>query len=277
MAKRLVQKDLEHPYLKLLLYGQPGSTKTRTSATAAWDERTAPALMLEQAGNPQSIREYELQPDIIHIDTLKEYNPFYEWLSSGQDPKSPIVAKFDLRPPYKTLIIDGITEVQRYSFKTVMGQTATPPGDIPKTAERQHFNAVLGQMINYASSFFALNMHVIVTSLEREDKDESTGVISYKPLLWGQAAGEVGGYALAVARLVHRAKLDSRTEIEIKEAARLGIVEDAIGANTVSVALFRPSGKYAAKNQYGGGMHYMVDPTIPKIMDAVYGKKKVSA
>ncbi len=272
MARRLQQSDLEHPYLKLLLYGQPGSTKTRTSATAAMDPRTAPCLMLEQAGNPISIRHYEKKPDIVHIDKLDEYNPFYEWLRAGQPADAKIVAQFELNPPYKCLIIDGITEVQRYSFRQVVGTTQAGPGTIPATAEIQHFNKVLAQMITFANLFFGLSMHVIMTSLEREDRDESTGTIMYKPLLWGQSSGEVGGYALAVARLVHRARLDHRTEQEVNQASKLGIIEDAIQGTTVSVALFRPSGKYVAKDQYGSIGPYMADPSIPKLMDNIYGK-----
>ena len=38
MAKRNV--NLSNPYLRILFYGDPGSTKTRTSGTACLDERT---------------------------------------------------------------------------------------------------------------------------------------------------------------------------------------------------------------------------------------------
>jgi hypothetical protein len=246
--------------LKLLLYGQAGSTKTRTSATAAMDPRTSPALMLEQAGNPISLRDFKTLPDIIHISQLEDYNPFYEWLAAGQPIEHPVVKAFDLHPPYKSLIIDGITEVQRYSFQIVTGSRNVGPGSFPASTEIQHFNKVLGQMVNFARLFFSLPMHVIMTSLEKEDKDETTGLISYKPLLWGQSSGEVCGYAFVVARLVHRAKL---------EKGVLKAMEDSITDETVSVALFRPSGKYVAKDQMGMGVPFMADPTITKMLDLI--------
>lgn len=261
MAKRmLLEKD---EYLKILLYGQPGSTKTRTACTAALDPRMSPVLMLEQGGNPLSIREYEKLPDIIHIEKLEEYNPFYEWLAAGQPPDAPIVKLFDLKPPYKTVIIDSITEVQRYSFNIVTGNTKAGPGTIPASTEIQHFNKVLGQMVTFARLFFGLpNMHVILTSLEREDRDEATGVIMYKPLLWGQSGGEVAGYAYLVGRLVHRARLAGK---------ELRLVEDAISEKTISVALFQPTGKYVAKDQYGCMGAYMADPSMTKLLNLLVG------
>lgn len=255
MARRIYPE--REKFLKLLLYGQPGSTKTRTAGTAALDPRLAPVLMLEQGGNPLSMVSYPTQPDVIHMEKLEEYNPFYEWLAGGQDPKHEVVTKFDLHPPYKTLVIDSITEVQRFSFGIVTGNSRTLPGTIPQSTEIQHFNKVLAQMVNFARLFYSLPMHVILTSLEREDKDETTGTITYKPLLWGQSASEVSGYAYLVARLVHRAKLEGKT---------LRMMEDAINDQTVSVALFTPSVKYVAKDQYGCMGPFMADPTIPKML-----------
>ena len=249
-------------YLKLLLYGLPGSLKTRTSATAAWDERSSPSLMLEAGGNPISLSDYEKRPDIIHMETLEDFNLPYNWLAAGQNPDDPFCKKFGLQPPYKSLIIDSITETQRMSFNTVTGSTNVGPGSFSQRVQRQHFGQVLSQMINLAKLFYALPMHVILTSLEKANKDEITGSITYAPLLWGQSDTEVGGYAYAVGRMCHRAALPAKT---------IKIVEDASEGEITAVALFKPSGKYVAKDQYGKFGDYMVDPSIPKMLDLIYG------
>jgi hypothetical protein len=263
MARRITRKYLKSPYARVMLYGQPGSGKTRTVGTASLDERSAPCLMLSSAGNPESISDYDPLPDIIEIEALKEYNPIYEWLAAGQDPNSPVVKEMDLRPPYKSLVVDGITETQRMSFQVVVGTTMTGPGSIPPTAEIQHFNKVLGQMVNFARLFFSLPMHVFITSLEREDRDQMTGAITYKPLLWGQSAGEVPGYALSVGRMVHRAKMDSK----MKKA--MSVAEDPVGENVTSVAFFLPSGKFQAKDQTGTLGDWMQNPTVAKMLDLI--------
>jgi hypothetical protein len=132
--------------------------------------------------------------------------------------------------------------------------------------ERQHFGAVLAQMVNFARLFFGLPMHVIVTSLEKEERDEATGSVTYAPLLWGQSDTEVGGYAYVVARLVHRAALTPSI---------LRVVEDPAqvkqGEKLTSVALFQPSGKYVAKDQYGCLGALMTDPSITKMMNLIAG------
>ncbi len=248
------------PFLRILLYGVPGSTKTRTAATAALDERLAPALILNAAGNPIAIRDYDPLPDVINIDELKDVNAPYDWIMNGQKENHPFCEEFELTPPYKTLIVDQLTDVQRMSFALVTGNTKLAPGTHPTRSGFQQFGAVLGQMVNFAKLYFSLPIHTIMTCLEQGKKNEATGSINYSPLLWGQSNIEVPGYAYVVARLVHRSRLKTRV---------LKVMEDA-DANTTSVAFFVPSGAYIAKDQYGALGQWMVDPSIPKMYDKIY-------
>lgn len=257
MASRIdVSKE---PYLRVLLYGVPGSTKTRTAATAALDERTAPALMLNAAGNPISLRDYASLPDIINIEELSDVNAPYDWILKGQPEKHPFCRQFDLNPPYKTLIVDQLTDVQRMSFAQVTGNKALAPGSHPARTERQHFGSVLGQMVNFAKLYYSLPLHVIMTCLEKKTVNDATGAVTYSPLLWGQSDVEVPGYAYIVARLVHRSNIKGRA---------LKMMEDA-DENTTAVAFFVPSGTFLAKDQYGALGPWMVDPSIGKMVDLI--------
>lgn len=274
MARAATQNDLDSPFLRLMFYGQPGSTKTRTAATAALDPRTSPALMLSAKGNPASIRDYTKKPDIIIMEELKDLNEPYNFIAAGQPANHPYVQQFKLHPPYKCIIVDGGTEIQRLSFGVVTGNQKVGPGTIPSQVEIQDFNKVLAQMVRFASLYFDLPIHVIVTTLEKSHTSD-TGVTTISPLLWGQSCEEVPGYATIVGRLVHRAKLDNKTQTEMKDARQLGIVEDVIDQDTVSVALFKPSGKYQAKWQVSKGVPFMVSPTITKILDQIEHDKEV--
>lgn len=250
-------------FVKMMFYGQPGSTKTRTVCSAALDDRTWPTLFLNIAGNPVSIRDYVRKPDIVDIENLQDFNPLYEWLSMGQPVEHPIVKDLGLMKdgPYKCLIVDQLTETQRFSLRTVTGNAMLGPGSIGKGTTQQNFGQILEQMVRFASRFFALNMHVLMCVQEKQTKDDATGAIMVAPYLWGQADVEVGSFAEVVARLVHRAALPGRA---------LEIMED-VNDDTVSVALFQPSGKYVAKDQYYKLGNYMVDPSIPKMLDLIYG------
>lgn len=261
MAKR--SDPFESPYLRLLLYGIPGSLKTRTAGTACLDERTSPVLWLDAAGNPVSIRDYPEHPDIIMVEELKDLNDPYNWIREGQPANHPFVKRFNLRPPYKCLVVDQITDVQRLSYNLVTGNTTTGPGDIPKAHQIQHFMGILNQMVNFAKSYYSLPLHVIMTAQEKTETDTTTGLTRNAPLLWGQADTEVPGYANVVARMVHRA---------VTKTALLKVIEDATLEKVIDgVALFLPSGKYVAKDQFGRLGSYIVDPTVTKMLDLIYG------
>lgn len=259
MAKRTNLDDTT--YLRWLLYGLPGSTKTRTLASACNDERTAPVLWLNSGGNPESMIDIA-RPDVITIDKLSDHNAIYDFLVTGQSPIHEVSKLFQLNPPYKSVVVDGITETQRQSFAFVTDSMNVGPGSFPKSIEIQHFNKVLGQMVNFARLYFSLPMHVMMTSQEREDKDDSTGEYRFKPLLWGQSAGEVPGWARLVSRMMHVTRLDNKAKQTYREE-----IEGAISA-----ALFVPSSKWVAKDQYGGKMPpVMVNPSVTKVLDLIYG------
>lgn len=250
--------DLRVPYLKALWYGQPGSTKTRTAATACDDPRTAPVLWLDVMGNPQSIRMNKNQPDMISLDSLGDLNEPFDFLINGQDPNHPLAKDFDLHPPYKTVVVDGITEIQRYSIRRVTGTTKIGPGDIPNKVERQHFGAILQQMLNFADLFYKLDMNVIFTALEWARDDGGSTI--YVPNLMGQAVEQVPAYALLVGRMVTRNKVD---KVLIAQ-------DDTLRADeTVSVMLVTPGGRYYAKDQYLMGVDYFVNPTVSDLLDAI--------
>lgn len=256
---------VQDPYLRTLFYGKPGSHKTRTAGTACLDDRTYPTLWLDMSGNPMSIRDYERLPDIIEVERLGDINDPYNWIMNGQKPDAKFAKAFDLSPPYKAIVLDQITDLQRISFATVMGQPNLGPGDIGKHAQRRDFYGVLGQMTRFARLYYSLPMHVIMTALEKTTTDEVTGAVTMSPLLWGQSDTEVPGYAYVVARMVHRAKMKGPV---------LKAIEDSAGEEALhAVALFMPSGKYDAKDQYGALGNYMIDPSIPKMLDLIYGEE----
>jgi hypothetical protein len=259
MAKK-IDLSAEALYLKILLYGQAGSTKTRTAGTACLDERTAPVLWLDQGGNPVSLRGYDVLPDFIGITKLSDYNPIYAWLKVGQPKESPLVKEFDLKPPYKTVVVDGLTGTQRLSFATVLGTSNIGPAEIPPGMEFKHHGQVLRQMTQFGNAFFYdLDMHVIMTALEQEKMDDRVGGFRYGPLIWGQSAQELPGQALAVARMLQVERVDNKTKQVLRD----------VPEEVVSIAVFKQGPNYSAKDQYGGLPTIMYNPTVTKILDAI--------
>jgi len=243
---------------KALIYGQAGTGKTRLSATAELDDRLAPALMLEAFGNPISLGDYPKTPDILTVENMSDFNPVYNWLVNGQDPEAQFAKDFDLKPPYKTVIVDGLTEVQRFVMNIIRNEESLEPGKLVKLMDWPGFNRLLGTMLNWASHFVSLDMNVILTSLE---KTESQKVYS-KPLLWGQSGNELCGYVHQVIRLTTQL---AAPKAYLRDANDPVIIR---GENkTNNVALFRETPTYYAKDQYGIPVEHMTDPTLTKILD----------
>lgn len=264
------KSNLEIPNLKVILYGVPGSGKTSLVGSAQLDERTSPLLMLNVGGNPAVLRhQKENLPDVLDIEILSDFTLVYDWLAKGQPDKHPFRwAEFGLKRGYKSVAIDTLTDVQRMSFNKIVG-VDPDPGVIPKSTEIQHFNAVLGHMVNFTRLFMGLPMHTFITMQERTDKDEQTGAMMQAPFIWGQSMVEVCAYAYCVGRLVHRARMKSADLKVIEDAAQLGKDEK------LSVVMFtQPSGKYIAKDQYECLGPFMADPTVTQMLDRIYGPTK---
>ena len=277
MARRI--RTHEDPFLRLLLYGLPGSTKTRTAATAAWDARTAPVLHFDIGGNTRSVDDYEKQPDRILIEAPKELNPFFNWLRRGQPEGDGVVKQFDLQPPYKTVIIDGITGFQRGIFASVTGNPDVAPADIPVKYERQHYGQVLRVMTNFAAHFYKLQMHVIITALERSvlvGSIDEGGYNYASPLLLGQSSTEVASEAYAVARMFHIERLTALDRKDIRRATTEKAKADGLAAvpDLISIADFRTTQFQFGKDQHLINVPRMVNPTITKMLDRMEANKR---
>lgn len=261
MAKRITPEHSSK--LKLLLYGPPGSTKTRTAGTAAWDDRTAPALHLDIGGNTLTLADYRKYPDLVLVQELAEINPIYNWLLRGQNSNDAVAKSLELQPPYKTIIVDGVTDLQRSVMALASGQPKLDPGTIPNPMEIQHYNKVLRTMTNFARLFFLLDLHVIVTALERRQQDAAENIF-YGPLLQGQSAMEVAGYAYAVGRMMHVERLQAGPKRQVEDA-----VKKQGDARAISLVKFMPSSSEMAKDQHGFGRPMFFNPTITMLLDAM--------
>lgn len=262
-------------YLKLLPYAAPGSGKTSFCASATLDDRTTPVLHLDAAGNPDVYlrREhgapvYDLaRVRMVRVDTLKELSAVYEWLHAKQPLNAPIAKQLGITEPFKTVVYDGATELQRQYFDKVMGvDSSVPIGELLKKAEWGHYRTILAQMLRFASLMYQrLEMHVIVTALRHEETrfDPPTSKSAddmYKfaePLLYGQSVEEVPGYAKAVFQMYRKA---------ISPAAK---IEGRRCNATFNIANFEHSQYQYGKDQHGFGAELIGDPTITKLLDAM--------
>jgi hypothetical protein len=265
MAKR--KTITTRTYLRLLAYGKPGSAKTSFFATAGLDKRTSPVLWLDAGGNPISIARlkelYGREPDldVLEIEELSDLASVYNWIVSGQ-PADIYAQEYGLRSGYRTIVIDGITHTQRLAFELTQGSRRILPGMLVPKAEWGHYGSVLRQMLKIASAFYTLPLHVLVTALEHADRrqvdpnDEKTAYTVFEPALAGQSVDEFPGWAYTVGRMAHHSAYDPSAYRQLPE-----------GNNARYIWQIERDRYTDAKDQHNFGAKYIINPTIPKLLD----------
>lgn len=256
-------------YLRVLLGGRSGSTKTRTAYSACLDPRFGRVLALDAKGQTRSIRKYKpvVGLEIITLESVADITLAYRWLKAGQPKQDSFVVKLrlmglELHPPYQTLIADGWSEMQRWVVKGASGNSAKSAGEALASVQIQDYGTILAQTLTIVDQFYDLPMHVIGTVLEQERQEGEGGPINYRHQLVGQARDQLSSYPEIVGRLVHIEKVSAR----ITQATG---IKDLITPETSSICFFKPSARHEAKDQTGALGDLMVDPTMAKIMDLI--------
>lgn len=256
--------------LRLLIYGKPGKGKSTFAGSAAKDERTAPVLWVDAGGNPIVLSRLGITADdarlkLLAIDKLSDLAECYKWFAAGQPPRDVYALENKLTPPYRTLVFDGITHMQRLSFDAIMKTEDALPGLMPPKPEWSHYRSVLGQMIGIASKFYTLPIHVIVTALEHPEPrylvpgQASTAYTYFEPLLAGQSVDEFPGWSLNVGRMALTPTYDDMVISDL--AAR-----DPKARDSFAILQFKATRYVDAKDQHNFGP-YHADPTVAKLLD----------
>jgi hypothetical protein len=204
--------EQEAKYLRLLVYGEPGSGKTWLGASACLDELTSPVLYVEYKSQIASLRsnpEYVKAMEdgrlvILSLDKYEELNHVYTYLFRGQGSSESFDELFPTFP--KTLVVDSLTELQRAE---VMRRAGNPVGKFITDVEApqiQHWGQLLNQFTLLPNLYYQLPLHVIFMGLEDVDYaprivGQAPRVTGYRLALQGSAQRQFPAYALTVGRL----------------------------------------------------------------------------
>ncbi len=269
--------------LKALIYGDSGSGKTTLVGSAMKHPKMAPVLVLNARGQPISLATLDPPPLVVEIESFKDFNIPYQWLTEGQE-RGLYFRKETASPgsaaalqgkeqevvstgkggrsmtefailcadyldrwgfdKFNTVAVDSITHTQRKAIAQATGQGSVAPGTTPKPTEIQHWGSVLRMMANLTDLYFRLDVNVIMTALTRRDTLESMGLTLFCPFLWGQSSLEVPSHAEIVGRLVVAETLTA------KQRQDLGMPRDAKAKGSpYNVLLTRGGRNFIAKWQ----------------------------
>ena len=169
-------------YINLLIYGDPGVGKTVTAASADEVPEMRPVLFIDVEGGTFSIRERYPDVKVVRIETWDQMQDVYDALLKGDH-------------GYRTVVLDSLTEIQKFSMYNIMDFTvAKDPDRDPDIPSMREWGKNIEQIRKLVRAFRDIPMHTIFTALEKSDKDGKTGKVKTKPSLSGKLANEVAGF-----------------------------------------------------------------------------------
>jgi hypothetical protein len=97
--------------------------------------------------------------------------------------------------PYKTVIVDSLTELQKFSMAEIMKAVVLKDSERdPDIASLREWGKTGEQVRRFVRAFRDLPCNTIFTALVSEDRDERTNTIKLRPSLPGKLKGEVAGF-----------------------------------------------------------------------------------
>lgn len=170
------------PYLNMLVYGEPGIGKTRLGGSASEVPELSPVLVIDVEGGVLSLAKDYPNVDVVRIESWEDMNSVYSDL-------------FDEPGRYNTVVLDSISEMQKFSMSRIMEAAVAknPIREIEVPGMREW--GINGEQIRMlVRAFRDMDINIILTAHVLEDKDETTSTIKYKPSLTGKLKNEIAGF-----------------------------------------------------------------------------------
>jgi len=256
-------------YLRLLLWGEPGTGKTVMGASACLDPLTSPVLFCDYksqvgslASNPEYLRKI-LSGDllIIQLEKYTDLETIANWLSRGRGSNGSLdklmasVGHADDVMP-KTVVIDSVTELQATEVMRRAGNTIGKFQADLDMPEIRDWGKLKNQFTLLADEFYKLEYHMVFSGLEEPDyADAEVGkerkVSGYRLALQGSAQRLFPAYAMTSMRL-------ERVPTNAKGIFNVGMTDSSLSK------VKEQTGKIPAK---------VYNPTIPKLAAYLRGEE----
>ena len=185
--------------INMLIYGDPGVGKTVLAGSASMVEAMSPVLFIDIEGGTYSIRDRFPSVQTVRVQTWKDMQRVYNELYAGTH-------------GFKTIVLDSLTEIQKFSMYNIMQQVIKENADRdPDIPAMRDWGKNIEQIRKLVRGFRDLPIHTIFTALAKYDKDAKTGVTKTSPYLSGKLSAEVGGF-LDIVVFMYRKVVDGQVQ-----------------------------------------------------------------
>ena len=269
---RIAKPSEQKRYIKMLTYGDFGVGKT-TFAGSAQDVAAMQNVINIDAEGGDKVLAQRGDIDSVRINKFSQLSDIYEFLrahclfrdSGNTDMLKASEAYYrgvdvkKIKEPkiYTTVMIDSLTEVQRYCMYDLMGIDIekTKIDYMPESPEWQDWGRNSERIRLLVRKFRDLPMHVILVCSRQYDKDEKNRYL-YTPQMPGKLANEIQGFMDHVGYMV------METNADTKERHRY--------------LMLQPGQSYQAKNRFSNFNEiYLEDPVMQDIYELEVLNKSV--
>lgn len=187
--------------LNILIYGDSGVGKTRLAGSADDVPEMRSVLVVDFEGGAETLKHCYPNCDTVRVESWKEVQNVYDELYAGNH-------------KYKTVILDSLTEVQKFNMYNVMQNLIEKHEDrdvdVPSMRE---WGINLEQMRKFVRAFRDLPMNTIFTALMVSEKDNKTGLTVKEPHLSGKLKKEVAAFLdIVVFMYMREMEIDNETK-----------------------------------------------------------------
>lgn len=169
-------------YINMLIYGDSGVGKTLLTGTA-WDvPEMRPVLVIDVEGGTFTLRERYPMVDVVRVDSWSDMQKVYDALYRGEG-------------DYKTVVLDSLSEIQKFSMTTIMKTVKKEdPGRDEEVPGIREWGKNLWQVRAVVRGFRDLPMNVLFTCLADHARDPRLGLDKSSLGLQGRSKNEVPGF-----------------------------------------------------------------------------------
>lgn len=202
------------PFINMMIYGNSGVGKTRLAGSAVVVEELSPVLFVDIEGGLLTLQSCYPQVEYVRVLDWKKMQEVYDDLR---------------RQPgrYKTVVVDSLTEVQKFSMDGIMKEVVSKDSDRdPDVPSIREWGKNGEQTRKFVRAFRDLPLNTIFTALAVHDKDARTGLIMTTPSLSGKLKQEVAGFLDIVTYYYMKKVGDKMQRLLLTQATEQQVAKD---------------------------------------------------